>query len=307
MSEFQIVVVGATGAVGKTFLSILQERHFPIHRLKVCASERSLGRTLLVNGREHTIELVTDEVLGSADLVFISASTEVSRSVGQRAAEMGAIAIDDSAAFRMDPSVPLVVPEVNSSDLDSHQGIVATPNCSTTPLVMVLDALRKVSRIERVVVSTYQSVSGTGVSALTELREQTKQLLDGRTVETRKILHLPDLPISATCVRVPVNVGHSESIHIDLADTLDPVDVRASLMDYPGIRIVDDPVAHSYPMPLDAEGIDDVLVGRVRADTSHERGIALWLSCDNLRKGAALNAIQIAEEMIRRRLAKPRV
>ncbi len=339
MAGFHITVVGATGAVGRVFLSMLEERRFPINRLMVCASERSVGRELVVNGRDHRVELVSDDVLGASDFVFISATTEVSRDVGRRAMELGAVAIDDSSAFRMDTDVPLVVPEVNADDLDSHRGIVAIPNCSTTPLTMVLDALARLSRVERVVVDTYQSVSGTGSAAIRELLEQSKVVLDGGEAEpdvyphqiafnalphiddfgddgytkeerkmvdeTRKILHRPDLPLSTTCVRVPVTVGHSEAVHVELANAVSPGDARAALEAYPGVRVVDDPVARRYPMPVDSEGEDDVLVGRIRADASHPRGLALWLASDNLRKGAALNAIQIAEEMIRRELVTP--
>jgi aspartate-semialdehyde dehydrogenase len=340
MTGYNIAVVGATGAVGQVFLSMLAERQFPINSLRLCASQRSIGRNLVVNGRDHTVELVTDELLAASDFVFISATTDVSRDVGRRAADLGAVAIDDSSAFRMDSDVPLVVPEVNAADLDGHKGIVAIPNCSTTPLAMVLHALSGLSRIQRVVVDTYQSVSGTGSAAVQELLEQSGQVLAGATVEpavyphqiafnalphiddfrqdgytkeerkmideTRKILHMPDLPLSATCVRVPVTVGHSGAVHIEFAEPVDPVDARSALADYPGVQLVDDPAGRRYPMPIEAEGEDDVLVGRVRADASHPNGLALWLSSDNLRKGAALNATQIAEEMVRRHLVNPR-
>lgn len=319
---------------------MLETRRFPIARLRVCASELSVGRTLVVNGRDHAVELVTDDALAASDFVFISATTDVSRAVGRRAADLGAVVIDKSSAFRMEPDVPLVVPEVNADDLDAHQGIVASPNCSTTPLTMVLDALGRLSRVERVVVDTYQSVSGTGSAAVRELLEQTGVVLeggeaapdvyphqiafnalphiddfngDGYTVEerkmideTRKILHRPDLALSATCVRVPVTVGHSEAIHVEFADAVSPADAGVALADFPGITLVDDPGERRYPMPVLAEGEDDVLVGRIRADASHPRGLALWLSSDNLRKGAALNAMQIAEEMVRRELVTPR-
>jgi aspartate-semialdehyde dehydrogenase len=339
MTGFRIAVVGATGAVGQVFLSVLAQRQFPISTLRVCASERSVGRNIVVNGRDHSVEPVSDELLAASDFVFISATTDVSREVGRRAAELGAVAIDDSSAFRMDPGVPLVVPEVNARDLDGHRGIVAIPNCSTTPLAMVLDALGGLSRVERVIVDTYQSVSGTGSAAVRELQDQSAVVLgggrpeakvyphqiafnalphiddfgdDGYTVEerkmvneTRKILHRPDLPLSATCVRVPVTVGHSEAVHVEFEAPVDPDAARGALAEYPGIALVDDPAGHRYPMPIDAEGQDDVAVGRIRTDSSHPRGLALWLASDNLRKGAALNAIQIAEEMVRRELVTP--
>ncbi len=340
MTGLNIAVVGATGAVGRVFLSMIGERRFPVARLRLCASPRSVGSSVLVDGQDHAVEPVSDEALETSDFVFVSATTEVSRRVAARAAELGAVAIDDSSAFRMEPKVPLVVPEVNADDLDSHEGIVSIPNCSTTPLVMILDALGNLSRVERVVVATYQSVSGTGAAALEELRVQSEALLagdqaepvvyphqiafnalphiddfgsDGYTreerkmlEETRKILHRPDLPVSATCVRVPVRVGHSEAVQVELAETVDPAEARACLAAYPGVRVVDDPDAPSYPTPVLSAGEDDVLVGRVRADASHPRGLALWISSDNLRKGAALNAMQIAEEMIRREMVRPR-
>ena len=340
MTAFNIAVVGATGAVGRVFLSIISERGFPVDRLRVCASPRSAGIGVLVNGQVHEVEPVSDEALETSDLVFVSATTEVSRRVAARAAELGTVAIDDSSAFRMEPTVPLVVPEVNADDLDSHEGIVSIPNCSTTPLVMILDALGKLSRVERVVVATYQSVSGTGAAALEELRVQSEAVLAGDEAEpvvyphqiafnalpqiddfeaggytreerkmleeTRKILHRPDLHVSATCVRVPVRVGHSEAVQVELAETVDPAEARACLAAYPGVRVVDDPGGCRYPTPVLAAGEDDVFVGRIRADASHPKGLALWLSSDNLRKGAALNALQIAEEMIRREMVKPR-
>ena len=339
MDAYSIAVVGATGAVGTALLSLVDRGILPIGAVRLCASRRSAGRELAFGGRTAAVEEVSDEALSASDFVFISATTEVSRSVAPRAAELGAVAIDDSSAFRMDPAVPLVVPEVNAPDLDGHRGIVAIPNCSTTPLAMVLDALGRLGRVERVVAATYQSVSGTGAAAVAELRDQSASVLSGGGVEprayphqiafnalphiddfegdgytreerkmlfeTRKILHRPDLPLSATCVRVPVMVGHSEAVQVELADRVDPADARAALAAYPGISVVDDPDSGRYPMPVEAAGRDEVLVGRVRADSSHPRGLALWLSSDNLLKGAALNALQIAGEMARRGLVRP--
>ncbi len=340
MDTYSIAVVGATGAVGTALLSLLDRRILPVGAVRLCASPRSAGRELAAGGRAVTVEEVGDEVLSASDFVFISATTEVSRAVAPRAAELGAVAIDDSSAFRMDPDVPLVVPEVNARDLDDHRGIVAIPNCSTTPLAMVLDALGRLSRVERVVAATYQSVSGTGSAAVAELREQSVSVLSGDAAEprayphqiafnalphiddfgadgytreelkmlreTRRILHRPDLPLSATCVRVPVMVGHSAAVQVELADPVDPGEARAALASYPGVAVVDEPGARRYPMPVHAAGRDEVLVGRVRADSSHPRGLALWLSCDNLLKGAALNAMQIAREMAERGLVRPR-
>ncbi|MBM3945079.1 MAG: aspartate-semialdehyde dehydrogenase [SAR202 cluster bacterium] len=336
MNGPRVAVIGATGAVGQVFLRIVEQRKFPYSELRLCATQRSAGKKLTVRGKQHTIELVTPELFDQVDIAFISASTAASKEYGPMAAARGALAIDDSSAFRMDPDVPLVVPEVNGGDLEHHRGIVAIPNCSTTPLVMVLKPLGDVNPVRRVVADTYQSVSGTGSAAVTELREQTGRILSGKPVtpsvypdqiafnifphidafqdngytkeeikmvqETRKILHLPDLPVSATCVRVPVNVSHSEAVHIEFERPMEPRTVREILSDCPGVKVADDPPANVYPMPIDAEGADDVFVGRIRKDLSHPNGIALWLSCDNLRKGAALNAIQIAEEVIKRGL-----
>ena len=249
------------------------------------------------------------------------------------------IAIDDSSAFRMAEGVPLVVPEVNADDLEEHKGIVSIPNCSTTPLVMVLKPLSEISTIKRVIVDTFQSVTGTGSAALKELEDQSRQILNGKPAkaeeyphqiafnvlphiepflengytreemkmvnETRKILHDSKVMVSATCVRVPVAVSHSEAIHIEFDNAVSPDRAREVLGAQPGITIVDDPLSNVYPMPIDAADTDDVLVGRVRKDVSNPNGLALWVVCDNLRKGAALNAIQIAEEMMQRDIVSP--
>ena len=334
MTEPSIAVVGATGMVGTCLLSILDEGWFPVREIRLCASERSVGTGMKVLGETIAVEPVSDEVLKRCDLVFISANTEISRRVAPRAVELGAVAIDDSSAFRMDPSVPLVVPEVNGGELDRHRGIISIPNCTTTPLVMVLAALGDLAPIRRVVVSTYQSVSGTGTQALLELWAQTETLLDdGETnpevyphtiafnlfpqvgdfaadgyaeeeikirEETRKILGRPDLPISATCVRVPVMIGHCESVQIEMTSAVDPEAARERLSASRGIAVVDEPEMHRYPTPAGSTGQDEVHVGRIRADSSHPQGLALWLACDNLRKGAALNALQIADQLLRR-------
>ena len=336
MDGSNIAVVGATGAVGRGCLQILEERNFPASDIRLCASQRSWGKKLTVNGRELTVEEPTPRLLGEVDIAFIAASSDASRELGPIAVEQGALVIDDSSVFRMDPDVPLVVPEVNGDDLAEHRGIVAIPNCSTTPLVMILKPLNDAVPVRRVIADTYQSVSGTGAAAMRELRNQSGQVLEGQAVEpeayphqiafnvlphidefqpdgytkeetkmvqeTRKILHMPELAVSATCVRVPVMVGHSEAVHIEFEDTISPSRVQQILSKAPGVRVVDGPESNEYPMPIDAEGRDEVLVGRIRQDASHPRGIAMWLSCDNLRKGAALNAIQIAEEIVSRGL-----
>ena len=332
MDSCKVAVIGATGAVGQVFLKIAEERKFPIEELRLCASERSLGKTLNFNGEDIAVEICNEELLQDVDFAFISASGDVSREIAPMAAKNGAVAIDDSSAFRMDDSVPLVVPEVNAADLLSHKGIVSIPNCSTTPLVMTLKPLMRHATVKRVIADTFQSVTGTGTAALQEMQEQSSLILNDEPVtpsayphqiafnvlphiepfqengytreemkmvyETRKILHDDSLMVSATCVRVPVAVSHSESIHIEFDRPITPQEVREILSTEPGVKIVDDPFSDVYPMPIDAAGTDEVLVGRIRRDVSHPNGIALWVVCDNLRKGAALNAIQIAEKMM---------
>ena len=340
MNSCKIAVVGATGAVGQVFLDIAEQRNFPIDEIRLCASTRSVGKKIKFKSQDIAVELCTPEVLDEVDFAFISASGEVSREIAPLAAKHGAVAIDDSSAFRMDNDVPLVVPEVNAEDLNEHKGIVAIPNCSTTPLVMVLNPLMKKSSVRRVVVDTFQSVTGTGAAALTEMKHQSEAILNDGPVtakeyphqiafnvlphiepfqengytreemkmlyETQKILHDSNILVSATCVRVPVAVSHSEAIHIEFEDSISPNEVTEMLENEPGIRVVDDPFSDVYPMPIDAAGGDEVLVGRIRKDISHPNGIAMWVVCDNLRKGAALNAIQIAEEMMKRDVVSER-
>jgi aspartate-semialdehyde dehydrogenase len=336
MAGCNIAVIGATGAVGTVFLNILEDRAFPTGDIRLCASERSWGKKLIAMGKELSVEEATPMLLSEVDLVFVCAGSDISLEIGPLAVEQGATVVDKSSAFRMDPNVPLVVPEVNGDDLEQHNGIVSVPNCSTAPLVMVLKPLNAVNPVERVIVDTYQSVSGTGAAAMDELRVQSGQVLESSRItpkeyphqiafnvlphiesfhdngytneemkmvwETRKILHEPNLQISATCVRVPVMVGHSEAVHIDFEESISPGEVRQILSDTPGVTVVDDPATNKYPMPIDAEGQDDVFVGRIRQDVSNPKGIAMWLATDNLRKGAALNGIQIAEELLRREL-----
>ena len=340
LRDLTIAVVGATGAVGTEFLKILEERHPDARRLKLLASRRSAGRTISVNGSQFQVEETTEDSFQGVDVAFISVSTEVSRKLAARAVDAGAVVIDDSSAFRLDPQVPLVAPEVNGADVEWHQGIISIPNCSTTPLVMVAHPLRRLGGIVRIIADTYQSVSGAGGAAMTELREQTRTLLDGGEVtaqalpdrigfnviphidsfldsgytreeqkmidETRKILHAPHIALSATCVRVPVFISHSAAVHIEFDRPVSPVNAREALEQMPGVRVLDDPAGGVYPMPCYAAGEDDVLVGRIRRDASHPNGLALWVVSDNLRKGAALNSIQIAEELVRRNCVKPK-
>ena len=334
MADPRVTIVGATGAVGKVALDVLAERAFPMESLRLTASPRSIGKRLAFNGGQIVVEETTARIFSESDIAFISANDDISREMAAAAKEQGCVVIDDSGVWRMDAEVPLVVPEVNASDIDAHRGILSIPNCSTTPLAMTLDALRKASPIKRVVASTYQSVSGTGAAAVAELDQQSRDLLEGREAraeqyphqiafnllphigsfrdggytseevkmlnETRKILHDPELPISATCVRVPVPVCHSEAVSIEFERPISPDEARALLAAYPGITVVDDPASAAYPMPVDSAGKDDVFVGRIREDTALPNGLALWIVSDNLRKGAATNAVQIAEEIVRR-------
>lgn len=334
--QYNVAVVGATGVVGLEFLKIAAERRFPVKEMKLLATERSAGKRIGFGEGEITVEVTTPDALKGADFVFISASGAASREYAPIARDQGAIVIDDSSVWRQDPDVPLVVPEINPDDVNGHKGILAIPNCSTTPVVMCLWPLHKQNRVTRVIADTYQSVSGTGSAAVQELEEQTRGWVDGREAvphayphqiafnalpqvdvfmdsgytkeewkmmaETRKIMHEPDLPLSATCVRVPVFYAHSVSVHAEFERPMSADDVRDLLRTAPGVVVQDDPSVGLYPMPLAAAGKDAVYVGRIRNDMSNPNGIAFWVATDNIRKGAALNAIQIAEEMIARNL-----
>jgi aspartate-semialdehyde dehydrogenase len=333
---YNVAVIGATGMVGTEFLKIAAERAFPVKQLKLLATERSAGKRIPFGESEITVEVTTRDVIKGADFVFVSATDDASKEYCAVARDLGAIAIDDSGVWRQDPEVPLVVTEVNADDVEQHKGILAIPNCSTTPLVMCLWPLHKINRVTRVIADTYQSVSGTGTAAVGELEAQSRAWAEGReapasvypqpiafnalphigswkdsgysseewkmTAETRKIMHEPELPLSATCVRVPVFIGHSLAVHAEFQRPFTPDEVREILRDAPGVVVQDDLAANVYPTPLAAAGEDPVYVGRIRRDSSCENGIAMWISSDNIRKGAALDAIQIAEEMIKRAL-----
>jgi aspartate-semialdehyde dehydrogenase len=335
--QYNVAVVGATGIVGAEFLKIVAERSFPLKGLKLLATARSAGKRIPFGEGDIEVEVTTPASFAGADFVFISASGAASREYAPIARDAGAIVIDDSSVWRQDPAVPLVVPEVNADDVDQHQGILAIPNCSTTPLVLCVAPLHKVNRVTRIVADTYQSVAGTGTAAVLELESQSRAWAEGREAdapatyphpiafnllphidsfmdsgytkeewkmmaETRKIMHEPELPLSATCVRVPVFISHSLAVHVEFERPITAREVREILRDAPGVVVQDDPATATYPMPRDAAGHDPVYVGRIREDMSHPNGIAMWISSDNLRKGAALDAIQIAEEMIKRSL-----
>ncbi len=329
-TDLNIAVVGATGVVGRTLLNILEERPLPINHLRLLASGRSAGTITSALGQELVVQEATPDSFEGVDIAFISAGSDVSRRLAPAAVNSGALVIDKSSAYRMDPGVPLVIPEVNGRDVEDHRGVIATPNCSTIQLAIVLYPLHRANPIKRVVVDTYQSASGAGASAVSELNEQTRALAQGRPVpvqamphqlaynlfphiddllpggytgeeekmmnETRKILHDEAIGVSATCVRVPVSVSHSEAVHLEFENPMEPQEALRLLDEMPGVTVTRD----SYPMPLDVAGSDDVYVGRVRRDPSTRNGLALWIVADNLRKGAALNALQIAEEVVSR-------
>ncbi len=327
-----VSVLGATGLVGKLFIDILEERGFPVGQLRPLASERSAGKSIEFRGQELTVHAVTPQSFEGIDLALIAVDDDLSREWAPIAAQAGAIVIDKSNAWRMSDGVPLVIPEINPEDLRDHHGIIAGPNCSTIQLVMALAPLHYVNPINRVIVDSYQSVSGAGSAAVDALWAETRAVVAGERVqpkampqpiamnlfphigsfsangycseemklisETRKILHDPDLAISATTVRVPVEVSHSEAVHIELSRPMSAAEARSVLASAPGVTVIDEPSEAQYPMPLFATGKDDVFVGRIRNDLSHSHGLAMWVVSDNLRKGAALNAAQVAERMI---------
>ena len=329
MSGLKIGVIGATGMVGRQYLQILEASPLEVGQLRLYASARSVGSRMTYAGESLAVEELTVEACRGLDIAFFTVSTELACQYAPQVAEHGTLVIDDSSAFRMDPDVPLVVPEVNPDAARSHKGIIAGPNCSTAQMVVVLQPLQQAAGLKRVVVDTYQAASGAGKAAMDELIDHSRRFLagerpapenhpqslafnifphidsfrdDGYTkeewkmlVETRKIMNLPDLRLSATCVRVPVAVGHSEALHIEFERPMSAREAREVLERAPGIVVVDDPLNREYPQPIEAAGLDPVYVGRIRDDVSNPGGIALWVVADNVRKGAALNAVQIAE------------
>lgn len=334
MKEFSVAIVGATGLVGQEFMRVLEQHRFPLNSLQLFASDRSAGRKLRFDGQELEVKETAPDSFQDIDIALFSAGSEISRYFSPLAAKAGAVVIDNSAAFRMEPEVPLVVPEINPEDIKEHKGIIANPNCSTIQMVVAIYPLHKVNPIRRIVVSTYQSVSGTGSAAIEELTLQSRLVLEGKTPspqvyphqiafnllpeidvflengytkeewktveETRKIMHDYDIAVSATCVRVPVFIGHSEAVHLEFSQPMSPEEARDILSQAPGVKVLDDPSTSLYPHPWSVAGTDEVFVGRIRRDASHPNGLVMWVVADNLRKGAALNAVQIAEEMINR-------
>jgi aspartate-semialdehyde dehydrogenase len=340
MKKYNVAILGATGAVGQEFLNLIEERKFPFAKLKLLASKRSAGKVIPFMGKEYTVEEATDESFKDVQIALFAGGS-ASKVFAPAAVKAGAVVIDNSSAFRMDPEVPLVVPEVNPEAIAQHKGIIANPNCSTIIMVMALKPLYDVSRIKRIVVSTYQAVSGGGKEAMAELEEQVKAVVEGNEVvanilpgaslakhyqiafnlipqidifkenlytkeemkminETQKIMSDPGMRITATTVRVPVYRSHAESVNVEFEDEISVDAARKAIAAFPGIIVKDNPDEMEYPMPLFTSGKNDVEVGRIRKDFSIANGLNFWVVGDQIRKGAALNALQIAEYMIRK-------
>jgi aspartate-semialdehyde dehydrogenase len=343
---FHVAVVGATGAVGQRMIETLVKRDFPFGKLTLLSSARSAGKKIIVKGQEYTVEEAKPESFEGVDIALFSAGGSVSKQFAPEAVKRGAVVIDNTSAFRMDPEIPLVVPEVNEDDLHKHNGIIANPNCSTIQMVVALEPVRKKYGLRKVLVSTYQAVSGAGAVAIAELQDQTKAIINEESFEpkvlpvksaqkhyqiafnaipqidvfqdngftyeemkmineTKKIMHLPDLSVAATCVRLPVAIGHSESVYFEVEqDGVHADEIKSLLSEAPGVTLQDDPENQIYPMPANCVGSNDVFVGRIRKDLDEERGFHMWVVSDNLLKGAAWNSVQIAESLIRLGLVK---
>lgn len=338
MKKYNVAILGATGAVGQEFLNLIEERNFPFADLKLLASKRSAGKKIRFMGREYTVEEATDDSFQGVEIALFAGGA-ASKAFAPAAVKAGAVVIDNSSAFRMDPEVPLVVPEVNPQAIARHKGIIANPNCSTIIMVMALKPLYDLSKIRRIVVSTYQAVSGGGKEAMAELEQQVQDIVAGKEVtanilpgaslpkhyqiafnlipqidvfqdnlytkeemkminETKKIMEDDAMRITATTVRVPVYRSHAESVNVEFADEVSVEAAKKALAAFPGVTMRDDPAEMEYPMPLETSGKNDVEVGRLRRDESIEHGLNFWVCGDQIRKGAALNALQIAEYMI---------
>ncbi|MFD2116774.1 aspartate-semialdehyde dehydrogenase [Paenibacillus yanchengensis] len=337
---YNVAVVGATGAVGEQIIKLLDQRNFPIKELKLLSSARSAGKKVVFQGREITIEEAKPESFDGVNVALFSAGGDITKQLASHAIERGVVCIDNTSAYRMDPNTPLVVPEVNAEKIKEHKGMIANPNCSTTQMVVALKPLMDRYGLKRVIVSTYQAVSGAGASAITEMIRQTKAVLADEPVnpdvlpvgglpvkhqiafnaipqidkftdngytfeemkmvnETKKILGDESIDVTATCVRIPVVYGHSESVYVELEQDFDLKEVTELLANSPGITVVDDPANQQYPLATDSAGKPDVFVGRLRRDLGHTRGLNMWIVSDNLLKGAAWNAVQIAEQVIK--------
>lgn len=327
-----VAIVGATGAVGHELIKLLEDRRFPVKNLLPLASARSAGTKVSFRGQQLVVQEAKPEAFAGQDLVFFAATGSLSKELAPEAAKRGAIVIDKSSTWRMDPSVPLVVPEINPEALRSHKGIIASPNCTTIGLIMALKPLHDLSPLRRVIVTTMQAVSGTGKEAMEELQQQLEAYVKGEPIkaeiykrqialnvlpyaetfnpdgytteevklclETRKIMGIPELPVTMTCTRVPVMIGHSESVLIETERKITPDEARAAISRFPGVKVVDDPANWVFPTALDVAHTDDTLVGRIREDMTNPNGLWLWVVSDNLRKGAATNAIQVAEKLV---------
>jgi len=329
-----LAIAGVTGAVGQEFLNILAERDFPFDSLKMLASSRSKGKRIEFKGKEYVVEQLSEKSFDRVDIALFSAGGARSKEFAPAAVKAGAVVVDNSSAFRMEPEVPLVVPEINPEKIQEHKGIIANPNCSTIIGIVPVWPLHKANPVKRMVVSTYQAASGAGYSAMVELENQTREILEGNKPtckafpyqiafnvfchnsplepngynteemkmvnETRKIFDCADIAITCTCVRIPVFRAHCESINLEFSDPITPEDVRDLLSTAPGVSLIDDRENNRFPMPIDASGKDDIFVGRIRRDESipENRGINIWVAGDQLRKGAALNAVQIAEKLL---------
>ncbi|MFP7332445.1 aspartate-semialdehyde dehydrogenase [Shouchella clausii] len=339
--HFDVAVVGATGAVGQQMLKTLEQRDFPIKSLKLLSSKRSAGKQITFKGQSYTVEEATPESFQGVQLALFSAGGSVSKALVPEAIKRGAVCVDNTSAFRMDADVPLIVPEVNESDLHNHQGVIANPNCSTIQMVVALEPIRQKLGLKKVIVSTYQAVSGAGLEAVEEMEKQTRAILDGKEAtaevlpvakekrhyqiafnaipqidvfqdngytfeemkminETKKIMHMPELEVAATCVRLPIETGHSESVYFETEQSDASVkEIQALLSEAPGITLQDNPAEQLYPLVTNAVGKNDVFVGRVRRDLDRDNGYHAWVVSDNLLKGAAWNSVQIAESLIK--------
>jgi aspartate-semialdehyde dehydrogenase len=340
LKSYRIAIVGAVGLVGQELVKILLQRDFPMRSLRLLSSDHTAGRKLIVRHEEIELEEVASDSFKGVDIAFFCSGSEVSRYFVPHALHSGAVVIDNSAAYRLEQNIPLAVPEVNVGDIEGHKGLVATPNSTTIMLAVALAPLHRVNPIKRVVLATYQSVSGTNALAIEELNTEAKQVLEGEAAiphvyphqiafnvlpeidvflddgytkeewkivkETQKVMHAPDTAISVTCVRVPVFTGHSCAVHVEFTHPIFPEDAERILVEALGLKIQDDPTISLYPHPWAVAGSDDVCVGRIRKDISHPNGLVMWLVIDNVRKGAALNAVQIVEEMIKRDWLSPR-
>lgn len=329
-----LAIAGVTGAVGQEFLKILEKRDFPFDSLKMLASSRSAGKTIEFKGKKYIVEELTKDSFSGIDIALFSAGASRSKEFAPAAVEAGAVVVDNSSAFRMDPNVPLVIPEINPQAIAEHKGIIANPNCSTIIGIVPVWPLHKANPVKRMIVSTYQAASGAGHSAMVELEEQSREILEGKEPtckafpyqiafnvfshnsalgpngynqeemkmvnETRKIFDCPDIAVTCTCIRIPVLRAHCESINLEFTESITPKQVRDLLSTAPGVSVLDDVEHNRFPMPIDADGEDDVYVGRIRQDESlpENRGINIWVAGDQLRKGAALNAVQIAEKLL---------